>query len=317
VTQDLYSAGATGDADIVSPVTLSQVSSLTGGTHGAVALAINSAGTTAYILDGDNRILVVDIATNSITHTVVLGALTTTSGDVLLNHAETTLYVNNSTSGSNYTVDTSAFTSASITHYPYTIAPGDTTGYGGYTASPGRVNVIDLSSDSVTGTIDFSHFTGDYASQGALKATSTYLYMLDNFNNCLDLYQFSSSSITATVTGFTDGATRVAINSAETLAFVVGGNGPSALYVANLSSHTVTHTTSLEASEAVFVLALDTAEDYLFVGYFDWPNMDIVDASTYAVLNAVPIPVSGFQRSFALGPAYSPPSSGAQQIMIM
>ena len=107
VTQDLYSAGSGADVQIVSPISLSQVSTLTGGTHGAYAIAINSAGTAAYILDGDNQILVVDIASNSITHTIVLGAFATTSGNLLLNHAGTTLYVNNSTSGNNYAVDTS------------------------------------------------------------------------------------------------------------------------------------------------------------------------------------------------------------------
>ena len=38
------------------------------------------------------------------------------------------------------------------------------------------------------------------------------------------------------------------------------------LHVANLSSYAVTHTTTLEALQFPFVLALDSAESYLFVG---------------------------------------------------
>lgn len=299
VAQDLYIAGTITDIPIVSPLYQVEATTLTAGTYGSVAMTIDAAGTTAYVLDAHSRLLVIDIPSHVITHTIVLGGSSTGSGNVKLNNGETVVYVNDSTLGSTWAIDIASLTIiASGVIYPQVIAPGDTTGYSSGTT--GHVNVIDLGTDTVMGTIALSHPTGTAA---GLWVTANFLYIIDGTSSVLDIYEFSSTSIVATVTGFTHAPHNFVVNAAETLAFVGTGGGPAALNVVDLTSVTIIHTTTL-SNEFVFVMALDAAEDYLAIGYFDWPNIQIVNATTYAVLSGTTIPISGFSRAFAFGRGY-------------
>jgi YVTN family beta-propeller protein len=244
-------------------------------------IAVNPAGTIAYVANSDSdSVSVIDLTNNVVTNTIAVGD---NPALVVINPAGTIGYVTNLNSDSVSVINlTSNVVTTSITvgDGPGNLAinPAGTFAYvSNFTA--GTVSVINLSTNSVAVTI-----SGFNSPRGiAFNSTGTFAYIANPGTNEVKKVDLGSNTVVGSISGIIFGID-IALSSDNTKAFV-SNHSVDTVSVIDLSTNTVSSTITVGSRP----WGLQLKENFLYVVNRDDDNVSKIDLNSYALIENISV----------------------------
>ena len=269
------------------PVTANTVTAtITVGTN-PIGVAVNPAGTLAYVANyfSSGTVSVINTATNAVAATITVG---TKPVGVAVNPAGTLAYVANEFSGTVSVINTATnAVTATITvgTKPIGVAvnPAGTLAYVTNQNLSGTVSVINTATNAVTATI----FVDKNPYGVAVNPEVTLAYVTNNGSNTVSVINTATNAVTATISvGSGNGPRGVAFNPAGTLAYVTNQNS-STVSVINTATNAVTATITVGTNP--IGVAVNPAGTLAYVANFSSNTVSVINTATNAVTATITV----------------------------
>ncbi len=259
-------------------------------------VAINQAGTYAYVTNySNNTVSVIQTSNNTILTTINVG-----SGPygVAINPAGTYAYVANQGSGTVSVIQISNNTvvaTVSVGNSPAGIAvnPAGTYVYVS-NAADGTVSVIQTNNNTVVATVSVGGGTNP---QGiAITPNGAYAYVATGTGNTISVIQTSNNTVVHTIVDFGGNPSGVAVNPAGTFVYVTNADA-NTVSVIQTSNNTIVGT--INVGNTPFGIALDPSGGYGYVQNNGGGTVSVFQTSNNSVVSTLnvgsaPISLSNF-----------------------